>query len=544
MDLLENPFYLLEATVHDDRRRLVELAEERSLLLDPEECTEARSNLSNPRKRLSAELAWLPGIEPEKVNEYTEKLNTVDEGRARTSSLLPISHEIDDPLARANWLASTIKRLSHCTDAVVVDLILQLANAYEEIDGEEVADLINADRQIAHFPEEKDLSVIESELKERRLYFRQAIKTALNKLPSNDLVRILTEVVNSSTNGGSDPGLLVINDIVDAYEVEAQRFFEKESQLIERILEAIRKNAEHGILDARFNRQLNALTLVVNNWVLVAKPLQFCAKSKGIDHSPSVDLADKIRDVAIELFNKHTKLAASKEINLLIKSAFSTVSSIVAQAEQDADTLNDIERKRERQNKRQSELEKEVESELYYEVQLGWIFKKTLKITAEGIYWDGSFWKAEDITVVRWGDMRDRTGVSYKINFATPSNWGTVDTDSGTVYSEVVQRLIKLVVLRLLMELILKIKAGRRIEFGDMTVFNEGITFSGLFSSKTASWRDIKMWVDSGSLCVKPNGSLMCSKLSYLEDDNTHVLEGLIKLMLEKGYSRVSDLDL
>ena len=307
MDLLENPFYLLEATVHDDRRRLVELAEERSLLLDPEECTEARSNLSNPRKRLSAELAWLPGTEPEKVNEYTEKLNTVDEGRARTSSLLPISHEIDDPLARANWLASTIKRLSHCTDAVVVDLILQLANAYEEIDGEEVADLINADRQIAHFPEEKDLSVIESELKERRLYFRQAIKTALNKLPSNDLVRILTEVVNSSTNGGSDPGLLVINDIVDAYEVEAQRFFEKESQLIERILEAIRKNAEHGILDARFNRQLNALTLVVNNWVLVAKPLQFCAKSKGIDHSPSVDLADKIRDVAIELFNKHTK---------------------------------------------------------------------------------------------------------------------------------------------------------------------------------------------------------------------------------------------
>lgn len=46
MDLLENPFYLLEATVHDDRRRLVELAEERSLLLDPEECTEARSHLT------------------------------------------------------------------------------------------------------------------------------------------------------------------------------------------------------------------------------------------------------------------------------------------------------------------------------------------------------------------------------------------------------------------------------------------------------------------------------------------------------------------
>jgi len=57
MDLLQNPFLILTASTRDNRRRIVELADERSLLLDSNECLEASSNLTNPRKRLSAEIA-------------------------------------------------------------------------------------------------------------------------------------------------------------------------------------------------------------------------------------------------------------------------------------------------------------------------------------------------------------------------------------------------------------------------------------------------------------------------------------------------------
>lgn len=64
VDLLQNPFYILAATTRDNHERIADLAEERSLLLDANECTAARLALTAPRKRLAAEVAWLPGHWP------------------------------------------------------------------------------------------------------------------------------------------------------------------------------------------------------------------------------------------------------------------------------------------------------------------------------------------------------------------------------------------------------------------------------------------------------------------------------------------------
>jgi hypothetical protein len=59
-----NPFCVLGVTTRDDARKIVEMAEERSLSIDPDDCQKARSALTNPRTRLSAEIAWMPGIHP------------------------------------------------------------------------------------------------------------------------------------------------------------------------------------------------------------------------------------------------------------------------------------------------------------------------------------------------------------------------------------------------------------------------------------------------------------------------------------------------
>ena len=64
MDLRQNAFFVLGATTRDDRRRIVELAEKKSLLSDEERVREARSTLTHPMKRLAAEVAWLPGMGP------------------------------------------------------------------------------------------------------------------------------------------------------------------------------------------------------------------------------------------------------------------------------------------------------------------------------------------------------------------------------------------------------------------------------------------------------------------------------------------------
>ena len=68
MDLFQNPFYILNATPQDNRRRIMELADSRSLLHDPEECREAAATLTHPRRRLAAEMAWMLGVLPKHVN--------------------------------------------------------------------------------------------------------------------------------------------------------------------------------------------------------------------------------------------------------------------------------------------------------------------------------------------------------------------------------------------------------------------------------------------------------------------------------------------
>ena len=56
MNLLQTPFYILGVTARDNRQKIMALAEERTLFLDSNKCTQARSDLIHPRKRLSAEI--------------------------------------------------------------------------------------------------------------------------------------------------------------------------------------------------------------------------------------------------------------------------------------------------------------------------------------------------------------------------------------------------------------------------------------------------------------------------------------------------------
>ena len=166
MDFYDNPFHILDATPRDNRQRIHELADEQSLLGDPERCSNARSDLTNPRKRLAAEAAWLPGVGPSRASEAFRLLEG-DSGNLRNATELP-------PLAQANLYAAAISRLG--TKISAHDLaawITELAAAYEGIDDGNVLILINEDRSLAGFPQVSDLSIIESELGERRSHRMQ-----------------------------------------------------------------------------------------------------------------------------------------------------------------------------------------------------------------------------------------------------------------------------------------------------------------------------------------------------------------------------------
>src|SRR3979490_1739723 len=62
--LHQNPFWVLWVSTRDPNQRILESADEKALVLNPDDCESARATLTNPRKRLAAEMSWLPGVSP------------------------------------------------------------------------------------------------------------------------------------------------------------------------------------------------------------------------------------------------------------------------------------------------------------------------------------------------------------------------------------------------------------------------------------------------------------------------------------------------
>ena len=72
--LKENPSYVLDIPMSASRKEISNKAEEQSFFLDAEKCNEAQAVLTNPAKRLNAEINWFPG---ESENEIAKMRKTV-----------------------------------------------------------------------------------------------------------------------------------------------------------------------------------------------------------------------------------------------------------------------------------------------------------------------------------------------------------------------------------------------------------------------------------------------------------------------------------
>ncbi len=338
MDLLHNPFHILNATPRDNRRRIMDLADERSLMLDSSECMQARSDLTNPRKRLSAEIAWLPGIGPKRAVEVLALLES------SPFDLLGIDKL--SSIARANLLAAGLSRLPDCSSDEIAEWILEISWAVEHIDIEELCAILNEERIVSGFPEITDLSAIEAEIQERRQHYRQVIKAALDNLPPRDLVEAVTIAVESATDDGEEQGPILIDDLVDSYEVEAQAFLEKEEGNIEVLVKKIRAAADAECPDSILAPMINQLIQIVKNWDTVAQPIQVSTKSRGLDHDASHRVAMLVRELAIDLFNEHGKLEFSQQLTNMLQEVFAEVGEVAERTAEDAEALEEISERR------------------------------------------------------------------------------------------------------------------------------------------------------------------------------------------------------
>lgn len=334
MDLLQNPFHILSATTRDSHGRIMELADERSLLLDANKCMAARLALTTPRKRLAAEVAWLPGIGPKRAEEVISLLESSPEV-ILTEDNLP-------PAARVNVLAAALSRLPEDHGEDLAEWIIDLAETFESVAPEKLRTLINEERIVAGFPEVTDISAVEAEIQERRWHYRQVIKTALDNLSPKELVDVITKVVESATNIGEKYCPVLMADLVDAFEVDAQEFLDREEKNIIALVEKLRTSVDTNSSNEVLQPIVNKLIQVVKNWDLVAQPIQVCTKSRGLDHDASVRVGTMLRSFTIYLFNEHGKLEFSQQLTNMLQEVFAEVGEIAERTAEDAETLEDI----------------------------------------------------------------------------------------------------------------------------------------------------------------------------------------------------------
>ncbi|OQX62712.1 MAG: hypothetical protein B5M56_05570 [Desulfococcus sp. 4484_241] len=546
MDLLQNPFYILGATPRDNRRKIIELADERSLMTDSGECAKARSDLTNPRKRLSAEIAWLPGLGPKRVTEILALLDN------SVNDLLGISQLTS--VARANLLAAGLSRLTGTNDPEeIAKWILELAWAFENVKPENLCTIINEERVVSGFPEVTDISVVEAEIQERRIYYRQVIKSALDELHSKHLVDAMTIAVESATEEGEEQGPVLIDDIVDSYEIEAQPFLEKEGKNIEMLVEKIQQAADTEKSDVVLERLVDKLIQVVKNWDSVAQPIQVSTKSRGLDHDKSNHIAKIVRELAIHLFNEHDKLDLSQRLTSMLQEVFAEVAEVAERTAEDASALDEIAEQRVQLLEKAKTRAKEWEREITYEATIGGIFRNKLRISPEGIEWKGRRWKLDSITRVRWGGTRHSvngipTGTTYKIVFGNISDLASIELKQKDIYNNFIERLWKTVCVRILTEFLEGLKEGERYRFGSALIHDLGIELERkkLFSSNKREfcrWSELVIWNDSGVFCIgKKNDKKLATYFSYQDEDNIHILEAAIRMFWERGGDRISSL--
>lgn len=529
-------FYILEVSVRDTREKIIDQAENKSLLIDHEICNRAQTALNTSKLRVSEELNWLPGVAPNKAKKYLEDLS---------QGVNPVDENLNlNGLVKANLLAAFVQTLDDSAkDFDIIPLIINLSEAVDSIAVSDVTKEINADRTLAGYSQINDLEQIENEVKDKKIFFAGLIKNFLNELSSKKLVSVVTRIVAQSTNNGSKRAPSLIHEMVSRYEDETLQVLTKQIQDINDLINEIKTDAKSG--EKAITPLYDELEELVEAWDAIAQPIQLSTKALGTDHRMSIDLAANIRSLSIDLFNDHNMPNICKRITELLKDIFKEVPQIYDKAQEDSATLETILSDRERSKEKQ----KDFDQEITYQTDVGLIFKDKLKISPEGVDYKSQHLDLAKIYSIRWGGVSGNYGTTYTITMCDEDGYEIrIETSELTQYSAFTDCLWKAVGVRILGEYLEALKGGKKLEIGGYKFDDFGIYLKveKLFGSAETiytKWGEVTYGSHAGSLnitCSK-NNKLKAS-IDFMSVWDVHILETIIRISFKSWKGRLSGL--
>jgi len=326
-------FGLLGASVRDKKHRILALEDEQSLSMDPEQCAKARQDLTNPRSRLTCELEWLPGVSPLRATNFCDLTKNDLEKFFKLAST-------ERGLVRANLVAAGLELLSeNNSNHFWTEQICALLKATDEIDAGLLMSVINEDRQLADFPLIQSIESVESELAARLRNYKNAIRDSLDRLGTNQMLKIVHDVVDFATASGESRGPALLDDLIDVYSLNAQSFLEKEAENLGKLVDAAKSV---GSQTSTLKALLDDLEKVVANWTEVAKPIQLSMKSRGLEHDLSGRVGYQIRGLVIKLANESDDIESAQRVTQMLGRYFSQFPELAERVSDDLVALEDI----------------------------------------------------------------------------------------------------------------------------------------------------------------------------------------------------------
>ncbi|MEX8516930.1 MAG: hypothetical protein AB3X44_00250 [Leptothrix sp. (in: b-proteobacteria)] len=330
-------FGLLGATTRDKKQRILILEEEQSLLLDPDQCAKARQDLTNPRSRLACELEWLPSLSPKRATDYC---NLIDQDLKAYFK----QAESEIGLVRANLVAAGLEMLGDDTSVSNwVKQILVLVKTSDDIDPAALMVILNEDRALAECPLIQSKETVENGLSIRIILFRDAIRTALDRIETTQMLRVVFKVVDVATASGEHRAPVLLDELIDAYGLDARAFLEKEADNITKLVEASKAACEQP---ANLKILLDKLEKVITNWTLVAKPIQMSMKARGLVHDLSSRVGYPIRSLVLELVRGADDIDSAQRVAKMLQAHFAQFPELAELVDNDLKQLDEIARKK------------------------------------------------------------------------------------------------------------------------------------------------------------------------------------------------------
>ena len=532
MVLSTNPFNILGVSSRDSRSRL-ELVVESAQPEHEAAWREAKSLLLHPRRRIKAEVRWLPGVAPARARELASLIPNLSELVPKMKGL--------NRLALANLGAEIL--LIHDTPSMLQThkWLVYAGQMAESLDIDNLAATINEDRAVAGIPLIGDEHHVEDELVERQ----KEIVAALHEKWSSQseysrVVRLSLEQL--ADEKAELPSML--DELCSRFELQAQARVGAEAAQVRRRLESIKNTAARVDDESRLAPLVGKLITSIEGWDKEAQPLQRWKELKGLQEESSADLVREIRSTAIDLNNDYGYHASALRITETLRTAAAELIHVSDLLEQDHGTLANL--VNQRTNERQEEEKKRKAASV--QVELG---SDRVTVGPIDLVYKRDVLRLEDINGLRWGVYKQyvngiRASRSFQIAAGTPNGKVVIECvrfmDSETVvgqrYQQIVNALWNLVGTRIVEGWFSELRAGSEVSVGGIRICKDGMWLNRQKwfskSPELVPWSQLRHSTSNGHLAIVSTSQKHVSGTLSLRDDwNACVLDNFLDFVLD-----------